>query len=136
MSKAELDWLLNLPESTEISLGDCSFYLGHGSLDSVDEYLYPDADIVKLRENYSSKKVTVFGHTHYPFIHSIDDKYLVNPGSVGQPRDIGGLACYAVLDLSNMAFIFKRKSFDIEQIIKAAKKTNPDLEYLWKIMSR
>lgn len=136
LSTIELDWLLALPERLEIQIGNRSFYLGHGSLNQQDEYLYPDAEQDKLIANYSSCGVTIFGHTHYPFIHVHGGRYLINPGSVGQPRDRGGLASYVIFNLENNAVRFKRRQFSIESIVAEAKKRDSELRYLWEIMSR
>ncbi|OYR76187.1 hypothetical protein DJ84_22770, partial [Halorubrum ezzemoulense] len=38
--------------------------------------------------------VLIWGHTHYPIITRINDITLLNPGSVGQPRDGDWRACY------------------------------------------
>jgi predicted phosphodiesterase len=61
---------------------------------------------------------------------------MINPGSVGQPRDIGGLASYVIFDTNNFTTRFKRLAFDYAQITKIAKSKDRELEYLWKIMSR
>ncbi len=43
-----------------------------------------------------SADILLVGHTHVPFIRTIGDKILLNPGSIGQPRTSGSLASYAV----------------------------------------
>jgi predicted phosphodiesterase len=96
--------------------------------------LYPDASIDLLLKNYSHCKFTIFGHTHYPFIHTHENKVLINPGSVGQPRDVGGLASYVIINTDNFSTRFKRLKFDRLPIIEMAKSRDSDLDYLWKIM--
>lgn len=136
LSESEMNWLLSLPKEKYVTLDGTTFYLGHGSLGSTDEYLYPDAPLKKLLENYSNARYTIFGHTHYPFLHQHEDRYLLNPGSVGQPRDSGGLASYLVVDTENQVVKFKRKSFDIDLVVRAAKANDPSLGYLSSIMKR
>ena len=50
-------------------------------------------------------------------------KYLINPGSVGQPRDKNPLASYAIFDTESRAITFKRVSYSIpktqDKILKA-----------------
>jgi len=136
LSCDDIDWLLALPQTKKLIINNCDFYLSHGSLNSIDEYLYPDASLNFILENYSSCKFTIFGHTHYPFIHTNKDKVLINPGSVGQPRDRGGLSSYVIIDTDNFSIKFKRLAFDFLKITETAKLKDPSLEYLWKIMSR
>lgn len=136
LSAGEINWLVTLPESLDLEIAGCTFYLSHGSLGSIDQYLYPDAEASRIEQNYSDKKFTIFGHTHYSFLHSHNGKFLINPGSIGQPRDIAGLASYVILNLENLTVRFKRKSFDISRVAEAANERDPQLAYLWEIMSR
>ena len=75
------------------------------------------------------------GHTHIPIIivlenekvvyvhqgNSIqfnDDKqkrFLINVGSVGQPRDRNPLSCYGLLDTETRTFSYQRIAYDIEK---------------------
>ena len=136
LSSKELNWLLSLPREATLNLGGNSFYLAHGSLGSTDRYLYPDASFEELSKNYSDSEYTIFGHTHYPFIHQCSGQFLINPGSVGQPRDRGGLASYAVINTENKVIRFKRISFNIKPIVEMVKQLDPELNYLSKIMER
>lgn len=136
LDQAETDWLLSLPCSADIDIAGASFHLSHGALGSVDKYIYPDASLETLTENLSGSTFTVFGHTHYAFAHTSDNQILINPGSVGQPRDVGGLASYAIVNLENRTVRFKRKQFDVSRLTSVAKQRDPQLAYLWKIMSR
>lgn len=136
LSEEEINWLISLPESMELDVDGCSFYMSHGSLTGVDDYLYPDASLEYIKQNYSASKFTVFGHTHYPFLHTLDNKLLINPGSVGQSRDVGGLASYVIVNTENLTVRFKRLAFDFSKLIETAKCRDPELEYLWKIMNR
>jgi len=136
LSECQMNWLLSLPREKYLKLDGVSFYLAHGSLGSTDEYLYPDVSLEKLLENYSDARYTIFGHTHYPFIHQHEGRYLLNPGSVGQPRDSGGLASYLIVDTENQVVRFKRKAFDTDLVVKAAEANDPSLSYLSSIMKR
>jgi len=136
MSKDQLDWLLSLAESRNVIVDDIQFFMSHGTLGSISGYLYPDAPATQLIANYSDSHFTIFGHTHYPFVHSQDDQYLINPGSVGQPRDIGGLASFTIVNTINRVIQFKRVDFDTRSVIEKAKSIDPHLPYLEGIMKR
>lgn len=132
----EMQWLLNLPEKVELTLGGVHFSVHHSSPAGTDEYIYPDATAEVLARCHDSRDFTILGHTHYPFIHHLEGSILLNPGSVGQPRDLGGQACYVLIDLTNRALRFKRIPFDISQIVTTARVRDPALAYLHKIMTR
>ena len=136
LTDAQIDWLISLPEEIRVDIDGMQFHVGHGALGSSDEYIYPDAPLGKLLSNYSDAEFTAFGHTHYPFLHTHEGRYLLNPGSVGQPRDVGGLASYIVISSENRVVRFKRKLFDTELVIRAARQNDPELGYLAAIMSR
>lgn len=132
----ELQWLLHLPSSAELTLGGAHFSVHHGSPLATDEYIYPNAAADVLARCHAGRDFTVLGHTHYPFIQHMDGRVLLNPGSVGQPRDFGGQACYALIDLANRAVRFKRVPFEISHVVAAARSRDPALGYLYKIMTR
>lgn len=136
LNSLEISWLLGLPKSLDIEIAGHTFHLSHGGFGSIDEYLYPDATIDRLELCYSKQQFTIFGHTHYSFLHSTKEKFLLNPGSVGQPRDMSGLASYIIFDSSNSTLRFKRIPFDVGRVTKSAKKTDPQLPYLWNILKR
>ena len=81
---------------------------------------------------HSSHRLVFHGHTHLPVIycqppvgkirmigaHDFDpdeeSRYLINVGSVGQPRDNDPRACYAVYDADEESVSFRRVEYDIE----------------------
>ena len=132
----QLNWLLSLPKTLSLNIGSSDFYISHGGLSSDNEYIYPDTSSQKLISSYSKKKFTIFGNTHYPFIHHHNGRYLINPGSIGQPRDINSMASYVILDLDNDVIQFKRKKFETNKIIEKAKKIDPDVVYLQNVLRR
>lgn len=136
MSDTEMRWLLNLPANVQLSLGGVQFSVHHGSPEAIDEYVYPDSSAEDLARCYTDAYCTILGHTHHPFMHHDSSRILLNPGSVGQPRDLGGYASFATFDTANGAVQFKRVPFDTNVIIDAVKAKDPKLQYLQKIMTR
>lgn len=77
--------------------------------------------------------ITFYGHTHLPTIFSeggeagarmkvghdfepLDEsRYLVNVGSVGQPRDNDPRACYVIYDNSEHTVTYRRVGYDIKR---------------------
>lgn len=116
--KARWKWLKELPLVQQ----EGRFTFVHGSTrDPVREYVLSTDGFLnpsKLRAIFDSfEDVAVGGHTHHPGLHSDDlhftgldgrdeftlalpegEKFFVNVGSVGQPRDGDNRACYAVIE--------------------------------------
>lgn len=89
-----------------------------------------------FRSFLSSRSRWIFvGHTHRPLVISRqtqfkldfvtpksespfeldpDRRYIINCGSIGQPRDGNPDACYAILDTRNQWLEFRRVSYDIQ----------------------
>jgi len=57
------------------------------------------------------------GHTHVPYEVKTGDAWVVNPGSVGMPRDGDARASYAILDTYSREVRFKRAAYDIEATV-------------------
>ena len=49
-------------------------------------------------------------------------RYLVNPGSVGQPRDGDPRAGYAIYDTTEQAVYFRRVPFDLDAYAAAVER--------------
>ncbi|SDK18063.1 Calcineurin-like phosphoesterase superfamily domain-containing protein [Halovenus aranensis] len=59
----------------------------------------------------------VLGHTHIQHKATIDGRLIVNPGSVGQPRDGDERAAYAALDTVTDEVDLRRVEYDINRVI-------------------
>lgn len=70
--------------------------------------------------------VLVLGHTHIQHAEVFDDGIVVNPGSVGQPRDKNPDAAYAVVDLDTLSVDLHRVSYDIEAVQRRIGDTSID----------
>ena len=58
----------------------------------------------------------ILGHTHLPMARSFRSGLLVNPGSVGQPRDSDPRAAWGLLDLTRRTFTIRRVPYDIDAV--------------------
>jgi predicted phosphodiesterase len=91
----------------------------HGSpRDPLNEYVYPDAPQFMLRTliKEAHANLLLLGHTHVPFDLPTPSGSLVNPGSIGQPRDADPRASYAKLEISDdkINCTIKRISYDVQ----------------------
>ena len=88
LSDTELDYLRDLPVTREVQLGERRLLLGHGAPWDTDFYIYPDApDEVWKRLANLKYDYIVLGHTHHRYCRRAGATLVINPGSVGQPRD-------------------------------------------------
>ncbi len=108
--------------------------MAHGSpRDPVWEYLVDSVSAAQCFEQFDFR-VALVGHSHLPLVHEwlesegrvrslraeagvlmhLDGRRLIlNPGSVGQPRDGDPRAAYALLDTEQMTWSFRRVSYPI-----------------------
>ena len=77
----------------------------------------------------------ILGHTHIQHKAVIDGRLIVNPGSVGQPRDKDSKAAYAVLDADAKEVDFRRVEYDIERVISAVESADLPAETGTRLLS-
>jgi putative phosphoesterase len=130
-------WLRDLPESLAIELDGRAVLLAHGAPWLTDFYVYPDAaPEVWQRVANDHVDITVLGHTHYQFDRQVGSMRLINPGSVGQPRDRRPGAAWSLLELSTMTVSHFRTQYDTQPVISEALRRDPQLPYLQTVLTR
>lgn len=117
------------------------FEILHGSPLDEDEYLFSEDEVAQVAP-YLDAGISFFGHTHLQggFLchrngvkrlrsvepgsdHAVlelekDADYMLNPGSVGQPRDGDPRAAYALYDSEARLVTFRRVTYDIKSTQK------------------
>ncbi len=107
--------------------------LCHGSPYDEDEYVFNVHHAAQVLALYEAP-IILFGHTHLPAVFSIDEdrnvsgfavrsdatvklepglRYLINPGSVGQPRDRNPDSAFLILDTEKRTVQFFRVPYDV-----------------------
>jgi predicted phosphodiesterase len=106
----------------------------HGSTFDEDYYVFSMFEAVESFK-FMETAIGFFGHTHFPVIYLLrnekidivpltqdtkikldpNTRYLVNPGSIGQPRDKNPKPSYIVFDSSKKEIHFKRFSYNIKE---------------------
>jgi putative phosphoesterase len=115
----QIEWLGGLPE--ERLACDGRVKLVHGHPDNPDRYTYPAEFAPDL---LGEEDVLVMGHTHVQGHERYEEGVVMNPGSVGQPRDGDPRAAYAVLDLDSLSVSEHRVEYDIERVVRAVRKAD------------
>lgn len=137
LTAEQLDFLENLPHPQELLKCGKRVLLCHGAPWSVEEYVYPDASSAKKEcMAEGGHDIVVFGHTHYPVLWNIGNVTVVNPGSVGQPRDYGLSASWAIWVVHTNRVEFRRVPYDPSKVIKSCELYDRHLPYLTEVLTR
>jgi putative phosphoesterase len=110
-----LAWLKDLPARLEMRCGNLSLKIHHATPWDPEGYLYPDSPQLKdIR--LEQGEFLILAHTHWPMLKQCGDGFVLNPGSVGQPRDCNPAASYAILDCDSGAVEFRRVHYDVASL--------------------
>ena len=130
-----LEYLRSLPAGPLVV--DDLMEICHGSPIDEDLYVVADLDIARSIA-VAQRPLCLFGHTHVALCARMDTRdrlsistpdgnpelraelvpdtaYLVNPGSVGQPRDGDARAAYAIVDTDKKLVTLHRVAYPIEE---------------------
>lgn len=115
LTPENLAWLASLPAELHFAADGVDVTVRHASPWDEETYLYPDSD--RLGEvALGVNQVLVLGHTHHPMAVVAGDGLLINPGSVGQPRDWNPDAAYALLTLPSCKVEPRRVAYDVAAV--------------------
>jgi len=110
----DVEYLVELPEKTELAGGDVLAVHSHPR--ATDQYVMPD-DFPEVKKYLDGYDALLLGHTHFQHEERFNEGLVLNPGSVGQPRD-GTSAAYAVIDTETMESELYRTSYDVWETVK------------------
>ena len=130
LSDEARDYLERLSPSAEVPEADVELY--HASpRDPIWEYVL-DAGSMRAALEVTHAAVVLVGHSHVPLTAVLEDghlradhapdgteidlsegRVLINPGSVGQPRDGDPRAAFLLLDLDAKTASFRRIGYDV-----------------------
>lgn len=140
VSRENVNWLISLPKTLMLKIENVNCMVFHGTPFSAEEYLYPDTPMSSFESFMMGSGTQLFigGHSHYQFSKKLGYKFYMNPGSVGQSRDIGGKAAWAVLTVDDAKFKvdFIRTAYDFHGVAVMAKKLDLHIPYLRDVFYR
>jgi len=135
LSKESLTYLDSLKLREDITIGSYNLILAHGSpkRSSPFQYIFNEYDIKNIEPLIFNSNILFIGHTHVPSCYynqgegwkknkskDIEIKpnlnYVINVGSVGQPRDGNPKSSYVVFNPNNNHLEFKRVEYNIEEV--------------------
>ena len=132
LTEENRSFLLELPREKRAH----DYFLFHGSIHNTNRYILSRDDVVNNFQSLAGLRGALnlgfFGHTHVRTVLcdyqgsvsmskslelalSPDNRYLINPGSVGQPRDGDPRAAFLVYDSTEHFIIFHRVEYDIRK---------------------
>ncbi|PSP58793.1 metallophosphoesterase, partial [Halobacteriales archaeon QH_7_66_37] len=114
LTEDQIEWLRSLPTTRREF--DGRVRIVHGHPENPDRYTYTEEFSPDL---LGEEDVLVLGHTHVQGHERFDEGVVMNPGSVGQPRDGDPRAAYAVLDLDDLTVTEHRVEYDIDRVREA-----------------
>ena len=144
LGEVERAYLRTFQPTVELTLGDGIPFLGyHGSPHSYHDLLVattPDTDVATLLGDQQAV-VLAGGHTHAQYVRRYQNKWLLNPGSVGLPYEIGAdgtvrnppWAEYALLEgtTSGVTIALCRAFYDVAPLLATAKASGMPYAELW-----
>lgn len=132
LSDDNRDWLAELPAGPLVV--DDLLEICHGTPQDEDMYVFDDGDVLRSMQA-ATRRLCLFGHTHVQVGYRLANQsltletadprrplhipishghYLINPGSVGQPRDGDPRAAYGVYDAQAQAVEIYRTQYPVE----------------------
>jgi diadenosine tetraphosphatase ApaH/serine/threonine PP2A family protein phosphatase len=152
LKRENLEWLASCPYSTVVPEADAGFFHGAPFLPSNFYYVITNQHAQTLGSQDFFEKlrnVTFIGHAHMTrmFEFSADkavefhgdhlpnggeangSKFVINVGSVGQPRDRDPRGCYVVFDSEKRSVEFRRFEYDIKTAANKIMATPLDPEF-------
>ena len=141
LTRTNQKWLKALPQGP--MLVDDTFAIAHGTPIDEDAYVFGEIEALNVFR-HTDYPICFFGHSHFPVIFALSTeaittvltvapsfrfklkpgvRYLINPGSVGQPRDGNPLTSFAIFDSDSKVVTIHRIPYRLraaqDKILKA-----------------
>jgi len=144
LSKNDIEFLGKLPLRLELYLNGLKLLLVHATFtDPLYRYLHPWSSDELFTNALGIKKgypfdMVLLAHTHHQFSRVLDKVTIVNPGSVGQPRNGDPRAAYAIIDTEAKEVYLSRVKYDVERTLSKLRELLKDhvreYEFLSKLL--
>jgi len=133
LTGSNMKWLTSLPRGPMVV--DGAFAISHGTPIDEDAYIFGEIEALNVFRQ-TAFPLCFFGHSHFPVLFGLSPdaiqtvltdteafrfrlepgvRYLVNPGSIGQPRDGNPLASFAMFDSDSRSVTIYRVPYKVER---------------------
>jgi putative phosphoesterase len=142
LDRSRIEYLQKLPLLIKEEIDGKKLYLTHASPRSMFEYIKPetpDEEIQKMIDEAIEPvdaKFLAVGHSHIPMNRKLGNMTIINPGSVGQPRDGDIRASCAIFDTEYGKTKFIRLDYDIDAVYSKIEDKMPHAQELIDILRR
>jgi putative phosphoesterase len=122
LSPANLKWLGSLPTGLSHEFDGVNVLVYHGSpTRPLTSYVFQTEAETHAEEylRQTGADVLILGHTHIPYTVQRGNRFILNPGSVGQPRDGDPRASYLILDTESLKADHRRVDYNIDATAEA-----------------
>lgn len=115
IEKRNLNFLSKLPIHLIKRIDNLEILMMHGGpSDPLNQYVYHD-DVQSINLENSNLDIVLLGHTHIPMICKKSNILIINPGSIGLPRDADPRSSYAIINSESDVKILKQ-TYDLNKI--------------------
>jgi putative phosphoesterase len=142
LDKDRIEYLQKLPLQLKEEVDGKRLHLTHGSPRSMFEYIKPETPDEEIRKMIDESTepmeadFLVIGHSHIPMNRKLGNLRIINPGSVGQPRDGDTRTSCAVFDTEKGYLEHLRLDYDIDSVCAKIKERMPHADELIAILRR
>lgn len=142
LDRPRMEYLQKLPLLIREEIGGKRLYLTHASPRSMFEYIKPETADEEVRNMIDEAAepleadFLIVGHSHIPMNRKLGNLTIINPGSVGQPRDGDPRASCAIFDTENGKVENLRLDYDIDAVCTKIKERMPHADELIAILRR
>lgn len=134
LTDKQKQYIEELPDYVELDIDGKKLGVFHGGpFDYLEQRVYPNSleDINHILDECQYDYI-ILGHTHYQLLCESNRTVVINPGSLGQPRDGKGFS-YCLLDTETGVCKHKNVELNISKLIESVEKRDSDkyvFEYL------
>lgn len=124
ISKKNMEFLSELEGYRTLRLDSFNVLLLHGD---PDDYLNGEINKMESMEKIhkyfeeSHADIIVCGQSHVPFVKEYNGKFIISPGSVGQPKDEVTKASYVFVDTQTMEISFQKVLYNLNEVLDKMK---------------
>ena len=139
LSNNSIEYIKELKLTESINVNDKKIFIVHYPINEDNSYkrMIKEPTALEIEENFSDidADIYLFGHTHKYSVNKKDDKWYINPGSLGCPKNTNAALC-GILEINNDEIKYKELEikYDIDNCIKEIEEsTMPFKEHIISI---